>query len=156
MAEAPLDIAHHDMYGAPGSPPTERVKGTEWRNIKPFKTSVSAPWNVPIPAGGLPKLLNGFRPREMEDKWIIYTEGPDGEGRAVMHFHRSWTGYKVAEVEIEIDGGGDGGGGEGVGRIVRIVFEPHEDLEGRTKRTVREVCRWVSNVQIPDAEIKQE
>lgn len=44
----------------------------------------------------------------------------------------------------------------GVEMEVRIVFEPHEDLEGRTKRTVREVCRWVLSVQIPDAEIKQE
>ncbi|MCJ1251614.1 hypothetical protein MMC30_008849 [Trapelia coarctata] len=158
---ARLDIAHHVMYGQPGSLPTERVKGTDWKNIKPFKNPVSAPWNVAIPPGELPKILNGFRPREMEDKWIVYTDGPDAEGRAVVHFHRSWTGYKFVELEIEVDreAGVSGGEVEGSARIVKIVFEPHEDLDGRTeeaKRTAREVCRWVLNVELPDEGTQQE
>lgn len=146
-----LDLAHHVMYGQAGSPPTERVTATAWRNAKPFKNSVSAPWNVPVPAGELSKLLNGFRPREMEDKWFVYTDGPDAEGHAVMHFHRSWTGYKIAEVVIEVVEGGV----EETARIVRILFESHEELDGRTeeaKQTVREVCRWVLTVRLPDDE----
>jgi hypothetical protein len=27
-----------------------------------------------------------------EDKWFIYADGPNGNGEARVHFHRSWTG----------------------------------------------------------------
>ena len=50
----------------------------------------------------------------MDDKWYIYSEGPDQTGKLKVHFHRSWTGLKVAELFVVMDTKG-----EGAGKIVR-------------------------------------
>jgi hypothetical protein len=38
----------------------------------------------------------------MEDKWFIYADSPDADGRAKLHIRRSWTGFKVVELDIKI------------------------------------------------------
>ncbi len=38
------------------------------------------------------KILRGFIPREMEEKWFIYY------GQGFLYFHRSWTGYCIYRV----------------------------------------------------------
>ena len=38
----------------------------------------------------------------MDDKWFIYADGPDEEGKACVHFYRSWAGTKVAEVGLSV------------------------------------------------------
>lgn len=38
-------------------------------------------------------IARGFIPRQMEDKWFVYLD------RGKLHFHRSWTGVLVYEVE---------------------------------------------------------
>jgi len=40
------------------------------------------------------KIKQGFFPRAMEDKWVIYYS------RSVLYFHRSWTGYRIYTVKI--------------------------------------------------------
>jgi len=37
----------------------------------------------------------GLVPKEMEDKWFIYHDG------TTLHFHRSWTGHCIYQVEFE-------------------------------------------------------
>ena len=121
--------------------------------------------------GDLERLLLGFSPREMEDKWVVYAEGPDwderdGEGRVIVKFHRSWTGSLIAEMEVRVRRGekgrerwrGKGGkGGKGMmgeARVTRIAWEESEDVvrnqrEEDAKKTLREVCRWVLGVELP-------
>jgi hypothetical protein len=78
--------------------------------VLPFNKPVTSPWNarIPINAKGQTwkKLLNGFVPSAMEEKWFVYTtgfeEGETGDGNIVVHMHRSWTGLKVAEVHIRV------------------------------------------------------
>jgi hypothetical protein len=41
----------------------------------------------------------GLIPQEMEDKWFIYLEG------TTLHFHRSWTGICIYQVEFKQDAG---------------------------------------------------
>ncbi|WP_157451062.1 hypothetical protein [Deinococcus puniceus] len=39
-------------------------------------------------------IIQGFKPREMEDKWFIYFESP------YLYVHRSWTGYCIFLTEF--------------------------------------------------------
>lgn len=48
-------------------------------------------------------LLRGFKPVDMDQKWLIYAQ-QTWEGGGTIHFHRSWTGIPVWEVEYEEDG----------------------------------------------------
>lgn len=83
-----------------------------------------SPWNVYLPPAQVHALYLGFLPSETSDKWYIFSEGPDPTGKLKVHFHRSPTGIKVAELFIVIDVKGEGAGkivgikwvgGEGVG-----------------------------------------
>ncbi len=51
------------------------------------------PWSVAVPTGKLEALVNGFAPKDMDDKWVIFTDGEAVEGNILtVNFHRSWTG----------------------------------------------------------------
>jgi hypothetical protein len=148
-------LAHWSMYGQPGASPPSRVLASDWKNTKPFKSPQSAPWNIALQPDQLEKLLLGFRPREMEDKWFVYAEGLDGygvgNGNAVVRFYRSWTGFLVAEVEVVVGRGGREKKGEA--RVVGIKWEESENVvrgqrERDAKGTAREVCRWVLGVDL--------
>lgn len=41
------------------------------------------------------KMMNGYLPKEMEDKWFIYFH----KGR--LYFHRSWTGYCIFMAKLD-------------------------------------------------------
>jgi hypothetical protein len=41
------------------------------------------------------KIMNGFIPKEMEDKWFIYFEN------GWLFFHRSWTGHCIYMVKLD-------------------------------------------------------
>jgi hypothetical protein len=84
----------------------------------------------------------------MEDKWFVCSEGKVEEGNTVtVNFYRSWTGFKISEIQIEVGKKGEGG------RIKELVWEKSEnvvrgrDFEG-AKQGVREVCRWVLGVEL--------
>lgn len=90
----------------------------------------------------------------MEDKWFVYSDGEVKEGEVVVvNFHRSWTGHKISAVEVEVGKASEGGNG---GRVKALVWEGSEDVVGgpsfeAAKEGVREVCRWVLEVQLgPD------
>ncbi|MCG9582534.1 hypothetical protein L1D09_13430 [Vibrio tubiashii] len=40
------------------------------------------------------RLLRGYKPTEMEDKWFIYSED------SWVYFVRSWTGYYIFGIEL--------------------------------------------------------
>ena len=47
------------------------------------------------------KLTKSLDPEDMEDKWLIYTDG------RVIHCHRSWTGYETYRAELQpVENGG--------------------------------------------------
>lgn len=96
------------------------------------------------------KLLNGFMAQEMEDKWIVYSEGPDTNGRAVVYMCRSWTGHTMIELELQIPSDGE----VGDARFVEIVWESSQErYRGQTeegaKGLAKEVCRWCMDVILP-------
>ena len=83
----------------------------------------------------------------MSDKWFIYSEGPDRAGKLKVHFHRSWTGTKIAELFVVMDTKG-----EGAGKIVGIKWNGSEAMnclsEEEAKYMIRTACRWQLGVDL--------
>lgn len=156
-------LKHHSMYGRRrrGTPPaTKRTTSSDWKT-KPFQTPMAAAWDRSIPRSELRKLLQGFKPDAMEDKWFVYADGPDEQrGDVVVHMHRSWTGYKMVElrleVEKELDGGVEEKEGEGEAEaeegcgITEITWEAANGVtEEEAREIAKGVCVWCLGARIP-------
>ena len=101
-------VKHFAGYGAaPGG-----------RDYDSVEISQSDLWNVYLPPLHAHSLYLGYVPRDMDDKWFIYSQGPDALGKLKVHFHRSWTGVKIVEVFVVIDVKGSG-----AGKIVGVKWD---------------------------------
>ena len=96
------------MFWKKREPSTRRVQSKDWSEASSFEIPVTSAWDVPIPCTELSKLINGFQPRAMEDKWFVYVDGSDAQGNAVVHMFRSWTENKMAELKIHVPLDDDG------------------------------------------------
>ncbi|KAL6704441.1 hypothetical protein ACN47E_008185 [Coniothyrium glycines] len=119
-------------------------------NTLPFSSHLSiAPWNIFLPPAQVHALYLGALPRHPSDKWAIYSEGPDALGKLKVHFHRSWTGLKIAEVFVVMDVKG-----EGAGKIVGVKWnggsETNQMSEGEAKWAVREGCTQCLGVKLEE------
>ncbi|KAM7194171.1 hypothetical protein V8F20_008091 [Naviculisporaceae sp. PSN 640] len=91
--------------------PPNRVLASAWKH-HPFQKPATAPWDKPIPRGVtmLTKLLHGFCPETMEDRWFVYadydeTDADENANDALLvriHIYRSWTGFKIVEQKIRV------------------------------------------------------
>jgi len=154
--------------------PHERItRPADWsraerREAVDFVAPQTAAWQVPLTARQVHQLVLGFQPQEMEDKWVIYADGPgpkhgaDQEHRVEVHFHRSWTGHPIAAVGITVARDGREGAAEheegaasssrpvwrygyGGGQIAEIVFETSEDRwQGGSEAAARELVGGVA------------
>ena len=141
-------LSNWSLYGQKSDPPNRRVQASEF-NAKPFVTPIISSWNQPVPGAEVPKLLNGFDAPEMEDKWIVYADGPDEQGQATVHMLRSWTGFKMMELKLQVPED------EGDAHIVEIIWESSQERyrdqnEEGAKAVAMEVCRWCLNVVWPE------
>lgn len=104
-------------------------------------------WNVFVTPEQVHKLFMGFKPEQMEDKWFVYSEGPDRAGKLKVHFFRSWTGIKIAELFVVIDLKG-----EGAGKIVGIKWNASDETnamdEEEAKYMISTTCAWVLKVDL--------
>ncbi|KAK0657956.1 hypothetical protein B0T16DRAFT_70487 [Cercophora newfieldiana] len=80
---------------------------SDWKRRASFIDPVTVDWRIPLPTMHTSmRLLHGYRPQTMDDRWFIYADGPvvSSEGclDAKVHIHRSWTGYKVAELAVKL------------------------------------------------------
>lgn len=146
-------LRHWAEFGQRGEPATKRVTAENWKT-HPFEKPVTAKWNQSIPRAELPKLLHGFQPTAMEDKWFVYADGPDTQGNAILHMYRSWTGFKMAEVKLVIELDEDGKLAEKDAFFTEITWESdperlREKTEEEAKTMVKEVCNWCMDVQLP-------
>jgi len=146
-------LRHWSEFGQKGEPSTHRVQSTELRGISGFLTPVVSTWDVPIPHAEFSKLINGFRPRAMEDKWLVYADGPDAQGNAFVYMARSWTGHKMAELKIKVPVDEDGEFAEEDSKITEITWESNPErrknqTEEGAKAMAREVCNWVLDVKL--------
>ena len=102
-------------FGSPGAQPGERWEPSAEARAKfrPFTTPGSGLWPMEFDADQTRSLLWGHSAREMEDKWNVYSE-IDGSAASV-HFHRSWTGLQVVQLDLELIDTGS--------RVVRAHWE---------------------------------
>ncbi|KAJ4299769.1 hypothetical protein N0V90_005015 [Kalmusia sp. IMI 367209] len=127
----------------------KRVLASDMRTT-PFPASPlvqTVPWNVFLTPNQAYSLVMGFIPKDMEDKWFIYAEGPDRSGKLKVHFHRSWTGMKIAELFVLIDLKG-----EGAGKIVGIKWNGSDQTNGleqeEVKYMISTACLFVLGVDL--------
>jgi hypothetical protein len=142
----PATLQHFSLYGPKCIPSTRRILASEWET-KPFSQPVSSPWRATIPGPSLANLINGYCPSVMEEKWFVYSDGPDQNGLCAVHMHRSWGGEKMFEVRLRMGGMGQ------EGEVTEIVWESDPDLlrwssEEFAKSTAKEVCAWVLGVTV--------
>ena len=70
----------------------------DWQNLQPLHDeTVSLPLSLHLDEQQMRWLRLGFIPPEMEYKWFIYFDDN------TLHVHRSWSGYKMAEVYFAQD-----------------------------------------------------
>lgn len=85
----------------------------DWQDLKALSAdAVTVPLGLSFDDSQMENLRHGFIPPAMEYKWFSYFE--DG----VLHMHRSWSGYKVAEVVFEK--GSDGW----IAPAMRLAMDP--------------------------------
>lgn len=61
---------------------------------------VTTAWDIDISETNHSKLSKGFSPEDMDDKWALYADAPDAEGRFVLHMCRSWTGDEQVALTV--------------------------------------------------------
>ncbi|KAH6951767.1 hypothetical protein HG530_012245 [Fusarium avenaceum] len=104
----------------------ERVYGTSW-NINKINNPESAKWNIRVPGPDMINLINGFAPRDMDDKWMCCTKGPDDEGNIVVRICRSWSSNEIIALKGRVDSDAHKNPrviGQKGGEILEIVWEP--------------------------------
>ena len=121
-------LAAWASFGAPGPQASERWDPSPERRLtfKPFTTPGSGPWPMEFDAEQTRSLLWGHHAEAMEDKWNVYAD-VDGD-TASVHFHRSWTGLQVVQLDLELTATGS--------RVTRAhweldgsdIKEPSEDF----------------------------
>ncbi|KAF1976330.1 hypothetical protein BU23DRAFT_551787 [Bimuria novae-zelandiae CBS 107.79] len=70
------------------------------RDNRPMENPTTAKWDVPLKHAEYTKILKGFQPRDMDDKWLIHADVPDTQGNTTVRFFRSWTGYEQIALDI--------------------------------------------------------
>lgn len=65
-----------------------------------MKNPATAVWNLDVSRNDVEKLLRGFRPAAMEDRWMCNADAPDDRGDFVVHVHRSWTGDELFRMNV--------------------------------------------------------
>ncbi|KAE8442094.1 hypothetical protein EG329_003852 [Mollisiaceae sp. DMI_Dod_QoI] len=153
-------IAHFAVYGQPhptSAVSSRRILSTDWET-EPFIAPVTCPWNLSLTPAQISKLILGFEPVEMEDKWFVFADGPDEGGGVRVNFFRSWTGNKIFEVRVELEGLVVQGKKDGrEGRIKELVYESNEEVvaeqdEEGAKEMVAELCKWVLGIELEGEE----
>jgi len=105
-----------------------------------------APWNVDVSDEDFEKMIVGFQPRDMDDKWAADVEGPTATGDYTITFSRSWTGRKHYILLIKPRVGSESA------RIARIVWEQDKSgiyvSEEQGKKEAIQLCRGLLDCEI--------
>jgi hypothetical protein len=71
------------------------------REIGPLENPVTAPWGRKITHSDYTKMLEGFLPQVMEQRWMVKTDTPDAQGHTILHVLRSWTSREMCRLDIK-------------------------------------------------------
>ncbi|KAF2675215.1 hypothetical protein BT63DRAFT_420429 [Microthyrium microscopicum] len=142
-------IQHWSIYGQRGESSTSTPRATKPDGALEMTKPTSSPWDLVIPQSEIVKVLNGFDSQQMEDKWDVYTTGPDVKGVAVVHMLRSWTGFTMGEVKVQLPVEDDGKLLDGDAVCTEIVWDAGNEAYTETmcKDMAKGVCEWVLGVK---------
>ncbi|KAJ4339559.1 hypothetical protein N0V95_007749 [Ascochyta clinopodiicola] len=92
--------------------------------IKPLENPATADWDLKITHSDYNKMLEGFRPQQMEDKWMILADTPDSQGNTVVHIYRSWGCHEYISLDVKAGDPKDTGAKEWA-TAVKISWNEH-------------------------------
>jgi len=150
-------VAENVTRDEPDPTPRERVSPENWPDLKPFEKPASATWNVELHAEEVNRLVLGFQPQDMEDRWMVYSLDPV-PGKLRICFHRSWTSARIVELDLDVEtrDAVEGSGLEyGAGRVTGLTWEncePGRESEESMKKTVVGLCRSFFDVDLGNVE----
>ncbi len=72
------------------------VKKSDWKTMPIPVEKVDLGYQKVFRAADVKKIMSGYKPHDMEDKWFIYYED------SWVYFVRSWTGYHIFGFELAV------------------------------------------------------
>ena len=98
-----------------------------------------AQWNQPLSHSDYTKMLRGFTPADMDDRWMIITDTPDKQGNTVVHVYRSWTSIENFSLTI-LAGDLEKTEGKAWAAIVEIAWDKHPGGQEVTEEEIKELA----------------
>ncbi|KAF1970906.1 hypothetical protein BU23DRAFT_510892, partial [Bimuria novae-zelandiae CBS 107.79] len=92
------------------------------RTFHPIKDPATAEWGLAINRVDYEKLLEGFSPRDMDDKWMCRTDKPDAHGNTIVHWYRSMTDMEFYTITVDLNDPSDAEGDHWA-RLTKINWE---------------------------------
>jgi hypothetical protein len=127
------------------------------RENRPLENSATAPWGRKITHSDYTKMLGGFMPEMMEQRWMAEADTPDAQGNTIVQFLRSWTSRQMCLLTIEA---GDSNKTEDKNwaTIVDISWDKSgwgrcwgpDTTEEEAKRSALLFCRQLMNCELED------
>ncbi|CRK25890.1 hypothetical protein BN1723_015857 [Verticillium longisporum] len=144
---APSDITF------PGIP-ARRVTGDLW-NTSPMQNPIVSSWNLDISMSDVTKLLGGFQPVEMEDRWMSRAEGPNHNGCFVVYVYRSWGCQEQFRIKAQVKPLSEtaNNASDFKAEVVSITWEsgPAHSTEQEAKNTAVLVCKGILGCELGHA-----
>lgn len=117
----------------------------------PIKDPATAEWGLKIDRADYEKLLKGFTPRSMEDKWLCNTDRPDHHGNTTVHWYGGWANTEVFTIAVDVIDA-DNSEAKDWAVLTKITWEKvvgsqEIDAEG-AKADVVSLCRWGMNCEL--------
>ncbi|PHH63465.1 hypothetical protein CDD81_5844 [Ophiocordyceps australis] len=104
-------------------------------HLTPIQAPATAPWTLSLPPTDLTKLINGFRPASMDDKWLCFSRDANAQDTILVSLCRSWTSREFVVLRVNTGGGG---------QVREITWETEFGCsEGEAKNLAVGVCRGV-------------
>ncbi|RYO88117.1 hypothetical protein DL764_008768 [Monosporascus ibericus] len=120
-----------------------------------MRNPVTALWNLGVSRNDFDKLLQGFQPAVMEDRWMCRADAPDARGDIVVHVHRSWTGDEQLRIKVTAPAPGGAASAHPNGRPATITDITWDKGNGSFLATEEEakdlataVCRGVLGCEL--------
>ncbi|CAI0652963.1 unnamed protein product [Colletotrichum noveboracense] len=66
----------------------------------PIENPQTAKWDLALSDKDVVRILEGYDPERMEDRWALRADGPDEMGNIVFHAYRSWTGNEIIRLQV--------------------------------------------------------
>ncbi|KAG7136365.1 hypothetical protein HYQ45_006066 [Verticillium longisporum] len=104
-------------------------------------------WKLDLSQSDVTKLLKGFQPLSMEDRWMSRAEGPDADGIFLASLYRSWTANQQFQIKGRISSqqGADSKGSGYRAQIEELTWDNGQatSTETAAKDMAISVMRWI-------------